>query len=119
VSIRTFSPWLRPLSPGWEPPGLAAGKRLVNVLSGPAPGIFDWNGRDELPLVRLGRGLETFRPNIWDRCGASPYTDEQAAVASLWRALVITRLEVEELAATKAWRSRELIPTERAKQFMR
>ncbi len=82
------------------------------------------NGRDEIPLIRLGGGLQTFRPNIWDiwdRCGASLYTDEQAAVASLWRALVIRRLEAAELAATKVWRSRELIRTgrTRTKQFMR
>jgi hypothetical protein len=111
VSIRSFSRWLRPLLHGWQLVVLAAGKRLVNVLSGPLPGTIRLNGRDELPLIRLGGGLQTFRPNIWDRCGASPYTDEQAAVASLWRALVIRRLEVAELAATKAWRSRELIPT--------
>ena len=43
--------------------------------------------------------------------------DEQAAVASLWRALVVRPLEVPQLAATQAWRSRELIPTGLAHLF--
>jgi hypothetical protein len=110
VSIRSFSRWLRPLLHGWQLAVLDAGKTLVNVLSGPLPGTIRLNGRDELPLIRLGGGLQTFRPNIWDRCGASPYTDEQAAVASLWRALVIRRLEVAELAATKDIRRAQSSP---------
>jgi hypothetical protein len=59
-------------------------------------------GRDELPLARV----------LLQRVFPQQYSDEQAAVASLWRALVVRRLEVAELATTEAWRSRELVPTE-------
>jgi len=40
-----------------------------------------------------------------------PDSDEQAAVASLWRAPAQGLLESQSFAATKAWRSREFIPT--------
>jgi hypothetical protein len=41
-----------------------AGETFVNVLSGRLPRILRWNGRDELPLIRLGRGVQLLRPNI-------------------------------------------------------
>ena len=37
--------------------------------------------------------------------------DEQAAVASLWRALAVRSFKVTELGRDVAWRSRELVPT--------
>jgi hypothetical protein len=37
--------------------------------------------------------------------------DERAAVAALWRAFAARLRNTLGLAATKAWRSRELIPT--------
>jgi hypothetical protein len=39
-----------------------------------------------------------------------PKPDEQAAVASVWRALV-QDVSVTELSRDEGWRSRELIPT--------
>jgi hypothetical protein len=37
--------------------------------------------------------------------------DEEAAVASLWRALAVRSFKVTELGRDVAWRSRELVPT--------
>jgi hypothetical protein len=41
-------------------------------------------------------------------------TDEQAALASFWRALDLRTYPPIDLAAMSAWRSRELVPTDKA-----
>jgi hypothetical protein len=48
----------------------------VNVLGGSSPRMLRWNGREELPLIRLGRGFQIFP----GRSGASPYTDKQELI---------------------------------------
>jgi hypothetical protein len=47
-----------------EPAVVEAGETFVNVLSGHLPRILRWNGRDELPLIRLGRHVQLLRSNI-------------------------------------------------------
>jgi hypothetical protein len=52
----------------------------VNVLGGSLPRILRWNGREELPLIRLGRGFQYCFQIFPGRSGASPYTDKQELI---------------------------------------